>query len=272
MIEHNGIKIEIETIDPTYAKELLGRNDNNRNLRPGQVRTLTRVMSDGLWQFNGEPIRFAKDGTVIDGQHRLSAVIASNTTQDFVVETGFGPEVFATIDIGAKRTGADAIKTNGTEKNAYALAAIANGFLASKGVIGVSVTEVQQVMDRMGPQIHEAHSVSAAAGKELRSAKVLGVAALYLLNANRWAAAEFFDSLATGANLQLGDPRLTLRKKLMRGDVNMARNSSPADIRSLLNMIFRAWNAWREGRSLSAIYAKSESGLTSRQGLIERKR
>ena len=42
-------------------------------------------MRNGLWELNGAAIVIDEFGNLIDGQHRLSAVVESGTTQQFVV-------------------------------------------------------------------------------------------------------------------------------------------------------------------------------------------
>lgn len=251
-LSHNGIAITVESVDPTYAKDLLVGNTNNRNVRAAQVRSLSRVMKQGLWQFNGEPIRFTSDGTVLDGQHRLLAIVDSGTTQDLVIQRGFDSSIFSTIDVGAKRNGGDALKASGVA-DFTVIAAIAHGYLTSKGVNSPSVVEIERTVNLLGNRIHQAASISRTAGKELHSKKLFGVAAIYLLEANQWAASEFFDSLASGAGLPSGDPRLALRNRFIKGTLDTTHISSPHTLKPVLNTIFKTWNAWRSGRTMATV-------------------
>jgi hypothetical protein len=95
-------------ITPRIAKEMLTRNlTNNRNLSRSYVRKLAKQMKDGSWKYNGDPIRFDIDGNLVDGQHRLSAIVLSDKTQEMNVVEGLEKDSFFTIDSGKNRKMAD---------------------------------------------------------------------------------------------------------------------------------------------------------------------
>lgn len=73
------ITAKVETITPDIAKTMLGENVNNRRISHDNVNMFAREMRNGEWRFNGEAIKFSKDGRLLDGQHRLLAVIAALT-------------------------------------------------------------------------------------------------------------------------------------------------------------------------------------------------
>lgn len=73
------ITAKVETITPEIAKTMLGENVNNRRISRDNVNLFAREIRNGEWRFNGEAIKFGKDGRLLDGQHRLLAVIAALT-------------------------------------------------------------------------------------------------------------------------------------------------------------------------------------------------
>jgi hypothetical protein len=85
-------------------------------------------MVEGRWRFNGAPIVIDADGALIDGQHRLEALAATDVKLPFLVVVGVDPVVFETIDDGAKRSVADVLGIEG-RKNTALLASVANGML-----------------------------------------------------------------------------------------------------------------------------------------------
>ena len=93
------MNIEIAEITPAYAAELLKQNTNNRPVRPSHVRFLSEAMQRGEFLFNGDAIRISKDNVILDGQHRLLAVVKSNIALKVVVVRGLESEVFKTIDV-----------------------------------------------------------------------------------------------------------------------------------------------------------------------------
>ena len=100
-------KVEIKIITPEFAERLLERNTSNRNLRRDHVATLARDMTEGAWRLNNDAICIAADGTLINGQHRLNAIIASGKPIKMMVAEGFSPDAYKVLDGGAKRSVAD---------------------------------------------------------------------------------------------------------------------------------------------------------------------
>ena len=81
-------------------------------------------MGDGHWQFNGEAVKFAGDGSLLDGQHRLAAIIEADVVLPLLVVRGLASSAQETVDGGAKRKFSDVLKLRG-EPNADHLAAVA---------------------------------------------------------------------------------------------------------------------------------------------------
>lgn len=65
----------IETVTPMKAARWLKRNIANRRVSPKVVRNYAGDMSRGEWLLNGEAIKFDRDGNLLDGQHRLGAIV-----------------------------------------------------------------------------------------------------------------------------------------------------------------------------------------------------
>lgn len=62
------------------AETWLSRNSNNRNLRGQVIASYARDMKSGAWVLNGETVKIASNGQLLDGQHRLNAVVESGQT------------------------------------------------------------------------------------------------------------------------------------------------------------------------------------------------
>ncbi len=121
------MNIEVKTITPEYAAELLGNNSINRHIRKQHVVDLARAMKHGEWMLNGEAIRVSKSGQLLDAQHRLLAVIEADTPIESVVITGLDDEVMHTVDRGKARSLGDTLRIAG-HKDPLILAAML-GFL-----------------------------------------------------------------------------------------------------------------------------------------------
>jgi len=91
-------------VDPSDAKSLLERNTNNRKLRETVVDYYANEMINGNWVDNGDPIRIARSGRLLNGQHRLSAVVKAGVSLPFHFLSDLSEESFEQMDNGAKRT------------------------------------------------------------------------------------------------------------------------------------------------------------------------
>lgn len=81
------VKTEVVLVTPEMAVKLLNGNEDNRKLRPSVVREYAIYMQSGQWRENGETIAITKKGTLLNGQHRLHAVIASGVSVKMVFVT-----------------------------------------------------------------------------------------------------------------------------------------------------------------------------------------
>lgn len=117
-------------ITPQIAERILSKqNGLNRTLRKSHVRLLADEMLSGNWlEFSGETIKFDIDKKLIDGQHRLAAVILYGEPITFDVVYNLEKKVYHKIDQGLKRNGADILNIHGV-KNCSSTAAIIKGVL-----------------------------------------------------------------------------------------------------------------------------------------------
>lgn len=103
----SGTNYDVVTVSPDIARAWLERNIGNRPLSAHHVETLKRSIVDGKWRMTGDPIRFSKTGKVIDGQHRLQAIVGSGIAVRCMVITGLDDDIFDVIDSGRMRSGGD---------------------------------------------------------------------------------------------------------------------------------------------------------------------
>ena len=105
----NGVSPWSETVlvTPEIAESWLKANVRNRQVRKSRVRTYARDMSRGGWLFNTQGITFATDGTLIDGQHRLMAVVESGASVLMVVWFNVPATTRSVIDLVGARSLAD---------------------------------------------------------------------------------------------------------------------------------------------------------------------
>lgn len=114
-IEAADGSVEMMDITPQFAADLLTqRHPHQRPLKEHYVAALARSMTEGRWRWTGDPIRLDGDLRVIDGQHRLSAVVKSGITlKDVLVAVVTGKDVILSIDQNRPRTLGDMRATRG---------------------------------------------------------------------------------------------------------------------------------------------------------------
>lgn len=248
----------VEEITPERAQELLGHNLENRNVSQGQVNELAEAMTNEMFVFDGAPIRIAPGGRLLDGQHRLLAILKSGTTQKLAVWWNVPEHAQNTMDTGRKRSIADALKLRGEKDTAVLGAVLGAGYRWDKGLRGTAVMQgskkvpVQHPMLlaylEEHPEIRDGIRASSRV-RALTRAPMSVLAFAYFLfsriddDAAEEDAAKFFDMLATGEGLRPGHPIHTLRQQWMRLSVD--RDRVPSAL--YLAQMIRAWNAFRDG-------------------------
>lgn len=103
----------IKTITPDIAAQYLTTMLRNRKVRARHVETLALSIVQGQWQLNGETIKFNTVGELIDGQHRLLAVIKADLPIQSYVIHEIAEQYIDTIDVGLKRSAGDIFQFEG---------------------------------------------------------------------------------------------------------------------------------------------------------------
>lgn len=116
------MRSEIMNITPNVAREMLEHNmKNNRRQNHDTVNRYARIMKAGGWNLTHQGIAFDCNGELIDGQHRLSAIVAANVPVQMMVTYGVERhegEAF-TIDAGRKRTVLNIMQISGITDSVY---------------------------------------------------------------------------------------------------------------------------------------------------------
>jgi len=238
------MKLIEEIITPAKARAYLKGNPNNRPLSIKHVDYLAREIAGGRWQCNAETIKF-NGNQLIDGQHRLNAVIKSGKPIRTVVARGLNKAAFHTIDMGKKRSAADTLNVMGEKSSTRIAAALAlieamlDGQTRTSGA--VSGTKVIELL-REHPNVRD--SVHAYQGPKTLIKPSVAIALHYFFaKKDRELADQFFDDLRSGSGLGVGDPVFTLREKLISNSVGSKRLVDEA----IIACTIKAWNALREG-------------------------
>jgi len=106
-------KIRIENVTPEIAKEYLGNNaENQRKISLVIVKSLTKEIAMNKWLLSNDALVFCND-KLLNGQHRLSAVIESGKPCEFCVLTVDDDKIMHIMDGGKPRNISDVIRIEG---------------------------------------------------------------------------------------------------------------------------------------------------------------
>jgi hypothetical protein len=244
------MKVIVETVTPEKAaKYLEGNYASNRNIRPKAVSVYADAMRRGEWRLTGDSIKFSEDGTLIDGQHRLAAIIEAGVSVEMVVVFGLSFDVFPMLDQGVKRTNGDIFHI----KN------IPNACLVSAAMVWLRnyTSGTWYNFDRLSASDALAlYKANASIQDSVRFKKVPGVqpslcvALHYLMwHKDSELADAYFTSLTTGIGLDEFDPAYVVLRRLMRG----LTTSERLLYTSKVELLIKGWNALRRGRHIAHI-------------------
>lgn len=248
-----GVQAKIMTVTPALAERLLARNTHNRRVTFSRVDQYAADMRNGDWQLNGEAIKISSTGQVLDGQHRLMAILEADVDVQVLLITGLPADTQETMDQGRNRSFGDVLKLRG-ESSCFALAAAVR-YVATYEQHGVpvstdfrrpmSVKELARSLDR-NPEIRD--SLKFALTLRRSWLPVSAVAALHYLfsTVSPEDAEDFFRKVCTGENLAATDAAYLLRERLIKEH----HDASGLHLRVKIAFIVRAWNAYRQGESL----------------------
>ena len=116
--------MKLEKITPAKAAEYLAGMGKNRKISSYHVEFIEEQLMTGVWEVNGETIKFKTDGTLVDGQHRLQACINTGKSFQTWVCRGLTNNAFHTIDMGRSRNFGDYLAAEGVKNSALTASAV----------------------------------------------------------------------------------------------------------------------------------------------------
>lgn len=252
---HENVKVEILQITPELAMEWLDQNTINRKLQDSRVEFYANEMQAGRWTFTGEAIQRTRDGKLLNGQHRLWAVVQSAMTIPFLVVQGLSQETQMAMDGGAKRGANDALTLLGYSYTSPMAAAARIAILIERDDVrglnaAVSSSEIAQWV---GDHPDFPHAVEMAnrhvKGNPAKSNAVICYAVWRFNALDPYETERFLIDLQHGANLDYGDPVLALRRRFTEARIRKVQMQT----REQVALVFRAWNARHSGETLTTL-------------------
>lgn len=256
----------IESVDltPEDAAKLLAvsQGQTQRKLRQANIDRLTHAIIAGQWKETHQPIALNGDGVVIDGQHRLTAIVAAGMTVRTLIARDVPEDTFQVIDTGSVRSPYDVLVLAGIPNGAK-MAAACRYLLVYEDVVGTPDSFQSQRQKYTSADI--LNLAQSARGKQLNDSINAATGVVWALGRAGYATwmgavvqlmrespvddglcLEFIERLRDGANLKPGSPILTLRRYLT-GDGGLIKANGGNRAQMGMGSTIKAFNTWLEG-------------------------
>jgi len=258
----NSSGVQVLIITPAIAKFILENlNNTNRPLSQAIAQDYARRMIDGEWIMNGEGLKFSNEGLLLDGQHRLLAIVLSGMSIELMVVFGLPPNAFETIDDGKKRSPGDVLSIHGIENANTTAAAIKFVIRHKNGVSNRSVNGSGKISNKDVLEWYKSHNYISdsvrfgytlyeGSGRIILSPSKLAAYDFLFSELSKPHAGQFLTKFAIGTELQRTDPIFLLRSKLTEAKFNKQVSISGLVEHAL---VVKAWNKWRSGNTVSVL-------------------
>lgn len=247
--------MKLVLITPEVAKDMLKNNiANNRPILYKTVQLYKNQMLNGNW-INNHPGTYSinREGKLLDGQHRLSAIIESGMSfYAYIAEVD--TSVMPTIDEGRKRTAGNAAQVIGIPN--------ANCVVASIRIYQSLINNnVQKIITYSNLDIIDAYHKDKQridkivylckilyAKNKIISPSVSSALWMYFDNLDSEDAESFINQLVTGRDV-INETIFLLRDRLIQEKTNLRKTPQS----NLIALIIKTWNCCRLGKKLSVL-------------------
>lgn len=259
-------QLHVAQITPEIAAGWLKKfNLSNRKILKSHVNAIARDIRNGHWMMNAQPITFNGDpftgeALLLNGQHRLKAVIASGVSVEMMVATGVEKEAFMTYDTHSRHTHGKFV-TQGDERVLAAAAKLQwredNGKSPFDSVTP-SAMEIRHTIEKH-PSLLDAFRFSRK--QEMQIIGSSGILTYFVSKISReddQLSKTYLDQLMSGENLGEANPVNKTRTKLIgkRGDLTR---------KEVLHVLLESWNEYCEHAKrvgLAKLYAVKRAKKT----------
>lgn len=241
------------------AKEMLESNVSNRRVNLSMVSQYAFDMVNGNWKTDtAECIKFSKERILLDGQHRLLAIVKANTPILFHVAFDLDENVFDVLDTGKIRNTTDIFKINGIHKENVIPSIITqyNQIVLNKyaSLQGVDTSTSHKLLKQYYESPEFWQNVARVATNyyilfaKIITPSMIGGFYAYFVKSDAELADNFFSQLCSGANIT-NNTILLLRNRLIQDKVSVKK------IQKLTKVIFmiKTWNAFVLNKELKCL-------------------
>lgn len=245
------VEMRMESVTPEKATEWLKKNNSNRPLSRRNVERFAEAMKRGEWKLNGEAIQFDTNGKLINGQHRLNAVVVSGIKIQSYIARGLEPEDYYTIDQGKARSIGDVFAVAGEKSYTILASTCRLSYIIDFGNEKSIQSTAKLMTDYLEANPGLRDSVATVRGfsnVDFRYPPSPFAAMHYQCSRkSKKAADEFFKLLCIGEGLTRFHPANRIR--VLITEIQSKRTAAiKAD--DLCLLLAKCWNAWRSDQEV----------------------
>ncbi len=243
-------------LTPDLAKRLLDRNVHNRKISEKVVQKYTEEIKAGEWRLTPQGIGLNELGELVDGQHRLSAIIRANQPVPMLLTIGLPAASQEKVDRQRRRTLFDALflagKASSRQEVEIATCLTRMRMRSDSGVVPTDAA-VKAMMECHRESIAAVRAIlSTKRVKGLSQASFLAAAVLYH-EIHPAKCEEFLESVRTGEMLTQDHPAMRLRRLLLGETAVASMPRGGANQTFIFHRAIYAMQAHLEGRKISAL-------------------
>ncbi|MFE2290250.1 hypothetical protein [Streptomyces sp. NPDC059452] len=224
----------------------------------------------GDWQLTHQGIALdgpLGTGYLLDGQHRLNAALKAGVPVWIYVFEGLPRTAFPVLDTGKRRSGVDTLSSTGERYLPVLYSTIRHVLLFknmpdsswSGNAARIANGRILAAYDGDSDMYREAVKMGREISRHVFASQT-GVAVGYFVTTEAAPAVKadsWIEGLTSGANLEIGDPRLALSKV---PHVKRRGAKRRYTMREQVAIYIKAWNAWvQEGKVENLRFKKTEN-------------
>lgn len=256
------MRIEKVIVTPKLAAAYLNRNKNNRKINTKIVAKYAADIKNNKWKEDtGELIKISTDGNLIDGQHRLSAIVEAKKSIFLHIAFDVSPDVFDILDTGKPRSAADVFHMQGVNYSTQLPSMISTFLRLESGKfpnreIFTNQRVYSEYLDNSAywdSLAIKTYSFYLSFSKILPPSVIGGVYAHIDKNKNKEMQEGFIKQLCTGVDIK-NKTMITLRNVLISDKMKKRNKMNNTE---KVSLIIRAWNAFIVGRELKRLSVTS---------------
>lgn len=267
----------IDWLDAEDAEELLRRNNepqpdthgSNRSSSAELINVMAEDMLAGSWRFSHQGVALNDKGQLIDGAHRLKALIAADRRRPgikvlMIVWHNVPSDAIDVIDLNRRRTPGDFLTMDGFRygrtiakavkliwlfRNCNFDERINRNYWARQRV---SITTIREVSQELEVMLKSSAPLAASMGKYMNTSATLAAMCILNQHFDAFKVAEFFHGVRHGASTNDGDARFALRNWAVNNK-DRSNRATRVEAWEYLGVTFKAFNKWRSGKTVQSL-------------------